>query len=95
MQQACCRQPFVAAYAIAAVAWDAADATDAEHDTFQYRKQAIMLIDGEMLMLLQKSTVCSFATTFQDTMLRYVFLRRALQARASIDEVRRIGAKHV
>ncbi|DBA69366.1 TPA: hypothetical protein ACH3X2_012940 [Trebouxia sp. C0005] len=81
------RQPFVAAYAIAAVAWDAADATNTAHDTFQYRKQAVKLIDGEILMLLQKSTNYSFATTFQDTMMRYVFLRRALQARASIDEV--------
>ena len=74
------------------MAWDAADAIDADHDT-SYRKQAIMLIDTEMLMLLQKSTIFSFATTFQHTMLRYVFLRRALQARASVDEVGCAGAR--
>ena len=74
------------------MAWDAADAVDTNHDTFQYRKQAIKLINAEILMLLQKSTVFAFATTFQDTMMRYVFLQRALQARASIDEVRRFLA---
>ncbi len=86
----CCRQPFVVAYALAAVAWDAADATDACRgiDSFHYRQDALKLIDGEILMLLQKSTMFSFATRFQDIMLRYVLLRRALQARASLDEVR-------
>lgn len=95
-----CRQPFIAASAIAAVAWDTADAIYtspsqsasgspdvSSHDAFHYRNKAIKQIDAEILLLLQGSTVFSFATLFHDTMLRYVYLRRALQGRASIDEV--------
>ena len=92
------RQPFIVASAIAAVAWDTADVHVASQDPAEspdmpaarqdfYSSKAIMQIDAEILLLMQGSTVFSFATTFHDTMLRYVYLRRALQGRASIDEV--------
>ncbi len=90
--------------AIAAIAWDTANATTApvsngrvfldsgivnvpKRDEFSHRKEAIKQIDAEMLDLMQHSTIYSFATTFHPIMLRYVYLRRALQGRASIDEV--------
>ena len=90
--------------AIAAIAWDTANATTApvsngrvfldsgmvnapKRDAFSHRKEAIKQIDAEMLNLMQHSTIYSFATTFHPVMLRYVYLRRALQGRASIDEV--------
>ena len=89
------------ASAIAAVAWDTADAVhtapiqhgaESPHASaggpFFYRNKAIKQIDAEILLLLQGTTLFSFATTYHDVMLRYVFLRRALQGRASIDEVR-------
>ena len=82
------------------MAWDTADAiltTPASdgtnpsnapgRDAFHYRNKAIKQIDAEILLLLQGCTVFSLSTTFHDPMLRYVYLRRALQGRASIDEV--------
>ena len=99
-----CRQPFVIAYAIAAVAWDVATANATSVNMQQHpqmlgtgfseplqetvhRAEALKLVDSEIVQLMQLSTPFTFATTFQDTMLRYVFLRRALQGHASIDEV--------
>ena len=86
--------------AIAAVAWDFADAVHtaptedagdaiafSAGDAFLYRNTAIKQINAEILLLLQGTTLFSFATTYHDAMLRYVFLWRALQGRASIDEV--------
>lgn len=97
----CCRQPFIIAYAIAAVAWDLA-ATNAaplpsSHagalavpvsiDT-HHRHEALRMVDEEIVQLMQLSSPFTLATTFQDVMMRYVFLRRALQGRVSVDEVR-------
>ena len=93
------------AYAVAAVAWDAADAVTspisngtlwresgpvdvASVDSFHYRKAAVQMIDGEIVSLMQRSTLFSLATLFQDILTRYVYMRRALQGRASIDQVR-------
>lgn len=86
------RQPFLVAYAIAAVAMDAVDSvppcTGSTADVQRPKCNiAIELIDKDILALMQSSSLYTFATMYHDTMLRYVFLRRALQGRASIDEV--------
>ena len=99
LQQAivCCRQPFVIAYAIAAVAWDLASKNAAPEQSealaavpglmdCHHRDRALTMVDEEIVQLMQLSSPFAFATTFQDVMLRYVFMRRALQGRASIDE---------
>ena len=83
-----CRQPFLLAYAIAAIASDAAESTlQGQAGSRIERDRAQALIDTDMKTLLQGSSLFSFATTFHDTMLRYVYMRRALQGRASVDEV--------
>ena len=99
-----CRQPFIVHAAVAAIAWDTANAATApvsngrvflhtgrlnapKRDEFSHRKEVIKQIDAEILALLQHTSVFSLATTSHSTMLRYVYLRRALQGRASIDEV--------
>lgn len=89
-----CRQPFVVIWSIAAVAWDAANAsvktgsaagTADEHRS--HCKLAVDMIDAEITALMEKTTIFTFATSFHETMGRYVYLRRALQGRTSIDEV--------
>ena len=80
------------AYAIAAVAWDTADSvlpSAASSGVLQrvHGNKAFKLIDRDLLVLMQTSTLYSFATVHHATMLRHVFLRRALQGCASVDEV--------
>ena len=89
------------AYAIAAAAWDVAVVNASQPDSqipgtgitgvqlqqTHHREDALRIIDREIVQLMQLSTPFTFATTFQDTMLRYVFLRRAMQGHVSIDEV--------
>lgn len=96
----CCRQPFIIAYAIAAVAWDlaaplansnaGAPAVRVFIDT-HHRNEALRMVDEEIVQLLQLISPFSLATTFQDVLMRYVFLRRALQGRVNIDEVRLVN----
>lgn len=59
----------------------------ARRDHFAHRREVIKQIDADITALMQLSTLYSFATTFNLTMTRYVYLRRALQGRTSIDEV--------
>ncbi|KAA6417639.1 MAG: hypothetical protein FRX49_12431 [Trebouxia sp. A1-2] len=94
--QVALRQPFIIAYAIAAVAWDlaaplansnaGAPAVRVFIDT-HHRNEALRMVDEEIVQLLQLISPFSLATTFQDVLMRYVFLRRALQGRVNIDEV--------
>lgn len=83
------RQPFLLAYAIAAIASDAAESTALHGQAWLHseRHKVEALIDTDMKTLLQGSSMFSFATTFHDTMLRYVYMRRALRGHTSVDEV--------
>jgi len=84
----------VVIWSIAAVAWDTANAsvktgsaagTADEHRT--HCNLAIEMIDAEIVALIQTSTIFTFATSYSEIMGRYVYLRRALQGRTSIDKV--------
>ena len=61
------------AYAIAAMAWDAADVSCSERSSM-----ALQMVDAEIMALMTSCTLYHFATKYSNVMLRYVYLRRAL-----------------
>lgn len=65
------------AYAIAAVAWDAADETG-DASCRERSRAALQMVDADIMALMTKCTLYTFATKYCNAMLRHVYLRRAL-----------------
>ena len=75
------------AYAIAAMAWDAADGTG-DASCRDRSRAALQMVDADIMALMTKCTLYTFATKYCNIMLRHVYLRRALLRGPFIAKVR-------
>ena len=74
------------AFAIAAVAREAADGMDVISSGGL--DAALQRVDEEIMALMTTCSLHSFATKYSNIMLRYVYLRRALRQGPSVAKVR-------